>query len=108
MRHFKAGRTVTAWRGPYLGVGPIQGETWRPYIPIPSFPEYTSGHSTFSGAAAAVLKDFRGGSTFGSAPPSGRAPRSWSQPPTPGRGAHGGKKMGEGAFSHAKKLWEGG
>ena len=64
MRHFKAGRTVTAWRGPYLGVGPIQGETWRPYIPIPSFPEYTSGHSTFSAAAAAVLKDFRGADAF--------------------------------------------
>jgi hypothetical protein len=60
VRHFKAGRTVTAWRGPYLGAGPIQGETWRPYIPTPSFPEYTSGHSTFSAAAAAVLKDFRG------------------------------------------------
>ena len=60
IRHFKAGRTVTAWRGPYLGVGPIQGETWRPYIPTPNFPEYTSGHSTFSAAAAAVLKDFRG------------------------------------------------
>jgi hypothetical protein len=64
IRHFKKGATVTAWRGPYLGIGPIQGESWRPYIPTPNFPEYTSGHSTFSAAAAAVLKDFRGSDTF--------------------------------------------
>jgi hypothetical protein len=51
---------LVASLGPYLGAGPIQGETWRPYIPTPNFPEYTSGHSTFSAAAAAVLKDFRG------------------------------------------------
>ena len=50
--------------GPYLGIGPIQGETWSPYIPTPNFPEYTSGHSTFSTAAAAVLKDFRGAAEF--------------------------------------------
>jgi membrane-associated phospholipid phosphatase len=29
--------------------------TWLPYIVTPSFPTYTSGHSTQSGAAAAVL-----------------------------------------------------
>lgn len=29
--------------------------TWTPLLPTPPFPEYTSGHSTFSGAAAAVL-----------------------------------------------------
>jgi hypothetical protein len=29
--------------------------TWLPYIMTPSFPTYTSGHSTQSGAAAAVL-----------------------------------------------------
>ncbi|MEZ6135708.1 MAG: phosphatase PAP2 family protein [Pirellulaceae bacterium] len=28
---------------------------WLPLLPTPSFPTYTSGHSTFSGAAAAVL-----------------------------------------------------
>ena len=33
---------------------------WTPLLPTPPFPEYTSGHSTFSGAAAAVLA-----STFG-------------------------------------------
>lgn len=28
---------------------------WSPYLETPPFPEYTSGHSTFSGAAATVL-----------------------------------------------------
>lgn len=28
---------------------------WMPWLETPPFPEYTSGHSTFSGAAAAVL-----------------------------------------------------
>jgi hypothetical protein len=146
VRHFKAGLTVTAWRGPYLGAGPIQGQTWQPYIPTPAFPEYTSGHSTFSGAAAAVLKDFRGGSTFGASAtirkgtsfvepatetqagvPAADVTISWSTFEAAANeagmsrrygGIHwqfgdteardNGKKMGEGAFSHAKKLWEGG
>lgn len=33
---------------------------WTPLIPTPPFPEYVSGHSTFSGAAAAVLTNFFG------------------------------------------------
>lgn len=33
---------------------------WTPLLVTPPFPEYTSGHSTFSGAAAAVLKGFFG------------------------------------------------
>jgi len=34
--------------------------TWTPLLVTPNFPEYISGHSTFSGAAAAVLADFYG------------------------------------------------
>ena len=33
---------------------------WHPLLPTPPFPSYVSGHSTFSGAAAAVLADFFG------------------------------------------------
>jgi hypothetical protein len=33
---------------------------WRPLLETPPFPSYTSGHSTFSGAAAAVLADVFG------------------------------------------------
>jgi hypothetical protein len=39
-------------------------ESWTPLIPTPPFPAYTSGHSTFSAAAAAVLEDFFGGDEF--------------------------------------------
>jgi membrane-associated phospholipid phosphatase len=34
--------------------------TWTPLITTPNFPEYISGHSTFSGAAAAALAAFYG------------------------------------------------
>ncbi len=34
--------------------------TWTPLLTTPPFPSYTSGHSTFSGAATAVLKSFFG------------------------------------------------
>jgi hypothetical protein len=33
---------------------------WTPLLTTPPFPSYTSGHSTFSGAAAAVLTAFLG------------------------------------------------
>ncbi len=32
--------------------------SWTPLLPTPPFPEYTSGHSTFSAAAASVLARF--------------------------------------------------
>jgi membrane-associated phospholipid phosphatase len=38
--------------------------TWLPHIVTPSFPTYTSGHSTQSGAAAAVLTDLFGSKAF--------------------------------------------
>lgn len=34
--------------------------SWQPYLITPPFPEYPSGHSTLSGAAAAVLTDLFG------------------------------------------------
>lgn len=33
---------------------------WESFLVTPPFPEYPSGHSTFSGAAAAVISDFLG------------------------------------------------
>lgn len=33
----------------------IQDPTWTPLVTTPPFPEYVSGHSTFSGAAATIL-----------------------------------------------------
>jgi hypothetical protein len=60
-----AGRPVRAWAGPYQGTREIDGSSWRPYLPTPAFPEYTSGHSTFSAAGAEVLRLFTGRSDFG-------------------------------------------
>jgi hypothetical protein len=63
------GRQVTSWLGPYQGYGQVQGEQWIPYqspnVVTPPFPEYVSGHSTFSSAAAAILARFTGSDAFG-------------------------------------------
>ena len=51
------------------GYGRVQGERWIPYqapnVVTPPFPEYVSGHSTFSSAAAAILAKFTGSDSFG-------------------------------------------
>ena len=63
------GQLVQAWGGPYQGTKTIRGEDWVPYqranFVTPSFPEYLSGHSTFSAAAAMLLKAATGSDTFG-------------------------------------------
>lgn len=38
----------------------VQEATWTPLLVTPPFPAYTSGHSTFSAAGAAVLRKFFG------------------------------------------------
>jgi hypothetical protein len=58
------GKQVEAWAGPDQGTKEIPAEEWRPYIPIPLFPEYVSGHSTFSSAGAAILRCFTGSDKF--------------------------------------------
>jgi hypothetical protein len=56
---------VQAWAGPCKGTKTIKGKNWQPYIETPAFPEQVSGHSTFSRAAAIVLKNFMGSDKFG-------------------------------------------
>lgn len=56
---------VYAWGGPDRGTQWIDGRQWQPYITTPPFPEYVSGHSVFSAAAAEVLKRFTGSDRFG-------------------------------------------
>jgi hypothetical protein len=62
---------VSAWAGPCQGTHTIDGATWQPYQPAsvvtPAFPEYFSGHSTFSAAGAQILASFTGHDTFGGA-----------------------------------------
>lgn len=69
VHYIYAGQMVRAWLGPYLGTGLIRGEDWRPYqaatVVTPPFPEYISGHSTFSTAGAEILKSFTGHDRFG-------------------------------------------
>jgi hypothetical protein len=69
IRHRYAGKDVTSWLGPYQGYGTVKGEQWRPYqaptVVTPPFPEYVSGHSTFSAAAYWILTTFTRSDTFG-------------------------------------------
>jgi Domain of unknown function (DUF6851)/VCPO second helical-bundle domain len=69
IRHRYKGKPVTSWLGPYQGYGTVLGERWIPYqalnVVTPPFPEYVSGHSTFSSAAAAILAKFTGSDSFG-------------------------------------------
>lgn len=55
-------RPVTAIREAHTdgNADTIADPNWTPLLTTPSFPEYTSGHSTFSSAAATVLANFFG------------------------------------------------
>ena len=63
------GQSVRAWAGPYQGTKVIDGAAWFPYqgttFPTPPFPEYSSGHSSFSAAGAEILKLFTRSDWFG-------------------------------------------
>jgi len=65
------GQLVRAWGGPYQGTKLIDGAAWFPYqptsFPTPPFPEYSSGHSSFSAAGAEILNLFTGSDRFGGA-----------------------------------------
>ena len=60
---------VSAWAGPFMGMGTLPGSAWRPYqaasVVTPPFAEYVSGHSAFSAAAATVLQKFTQSDSFG-------------------------------------------
>jgi hypothetical protein len=63
------GKTIRAWGGPGRGTVEMQGEAFGtfqvPTFVTPAFPEFPSGHSTFSAAAAEVLKRFTRSDAFG-------------------------------------------
>jgi hypothetical protein len=69
IRYLFHGQKVRAWGGPCRGTTWIDGSAWLPYqpttFPTPPFPEYSSGHSTFSAAAAEVLRLFTHSERFG-------------------------------------------
>jgi hypothetical protein len=63
------GKTIRAWGGPGKGTVEVDGARWVPYqaatFPTPPFPDYVSGHSTYSAAAARILALWTGSDHFG-------------------------------------------
>ena len=69
-RYYLKDQQVRSWvGGTTLAFQTTTGQNWLPYQPdtfiTPPFPEYVSGHSTFSSASAEVLKRFTGSDAFG-------------------------------------------
>jgi hypothetical protein len=62
------GQLITSWKGPNLGYGKVSGEKWLPYqalnVVTPPFPEYVSGHSTFTAAGRTIMMGFEGSDKF--------------------------------------------
>jgi len=69
IRYLYAGKQISSFGGANKGVIITDGAQWMPYqspnFITPPFPEYTSGHSAFSSAAAEILKRFTGSDYFG-------------------------------------------
>jgi hypothetical protein len=63
------GQKIRAWGGPGKGTAEMDGSRWIPYqsatFPTPPFPEYVSGHSTYSAAADRILTLWTGSDRFG-------------------------------------------
>jgi Ca2+-binding RTX toxin-like protein len=68
IRDLYYGEEIASWAGPDQGTQMIQGQEWQPYqattFVTPPFPEFVSGHSTFSMAAANTIAAFVGSDTF--------------------------------------------
>lgn len=62
-------QSLQCWGGPGKGTITTDGANWIPYqpstFPTPPFPEYISGHSTFSAAGATILTLWTGSDYFG-------------------------------------------
>lgn len=63
------GKKIRAWGGPGKGTVEMDGAQWIPYqpatFPTPPFPDYVSGHSTYSAAAARILSLWTRSEHFG-------------------------------------------
>jgi hypothetical protein len=69
---YHSSRTTTkviSWLGPNKGFDLVKGEEWMPYqdlnVVTPPFPEYVSGHSTFSAAGNVIMVGMTGTDNFG-------------------------------------------
>jgi hypothetical protein len=67
IRYLFRNHKIRGWNGNSFGLLPAR--LWRPFQPpqflTPPFPEYPSGHSSFSAASAEVLRRFTGSDRFG-------------------------------------------
>lgn len=63
------GKKIRACGGPGKGTVEMDGSQWIPYqtvtFPTPPFPDFVSGHSTYSAAAASILMAWTGSDRFG-------------------------------------------
>jgi hypothetical protein len=63
------GQVIESWGGTGKGTTRMDGRFWIPYqastFPTPPFPEFVSGHSSFSAAGAEILRLFTGSDRFG-------------------------------------------
>jgi hypothetical protein len=63
------GKKIHGWGGPGKGTVEMDGSEWLPYqeatFPTPPFPDFVSGHSAYSAAAAEILKRWTGSDRFG-------------------------------------------
>jgi hypothetical protein len=68
IRNLYFDQKVQAWAGPNQGIQTMPGQEWQPYQSVtfvtPPFPEFTSGHSAFSMAAARTIASFVGSDRF--------------------------------------------
>jgi len=69
IRNFYKDRKIEGWGGPGIGTISIKGQDWKPYQKLdfvtPPFPEFVSGHSTFSAAGAQILRNITGRDYYG-------------------------------------------
>jgi hypothetical protein len=64
IRHFYKGQRIKGWGGTGKGITEIDGAEWQSWIATPPHPEFPSGHSAYSNAAAEILRRFTGSDTF--------------------------------------------
>jgi hypothetical protein len=64
IRHFYNGQSIQGWAGAGNGIASIDGSQWQSWIATPPHPEFPSGHSAYSNAAAEILQLYTGSDTF--------------------------------------------
>jgi hypothetical protein len=64
VRYWYKGMTIKGWAGAGQGIINVDGANWMSWIPTPAHPEYPSGHSAFSAAAAGILRKFTGSDIY--------------------------------------------